>query len=410
MNQNMYEEGNPRTLYVGNLSDNVSEEFLLTLFGQIGPCKSCKIICEPGNDPYAFLELSDGNSAAAALAAFNKRMVLGKEMKVNWAASPSTAPKQDTSKHFHVFVGDLSSDIESQQLRDAFCVYGEISDCKIIRDPATMKSKGYGFVSFVNKQDAESAINGMNNQWLGSRPIRTNWATRKPPAPVLKENTKPLVYEEVFGQSSPTNCTVYCGGVTTNLSEELMRKTFTQYGTIQEVRVFKDKGYAFIRFSTKEAATQAICAVHGTTVADQPVKCSWGKESNDSTPSQGGQSGSPPVMMVAGGPQPPMAPAGYAPGMYNMGYYHGAPYAAGAPTYQAPAVQGPQYIQPQQPQQWGAATQGYSNYAAYGSMNVGGAGMGYPGATVPLTSGQQTMNGQQMAAAYPMPQGFQPAQ
>jgi len=49
------------------------------------------------------------------------------EMKVNWTASPSTAPKQDTSKHFHVFVGDLSSDIEQHQLRDAFSVYGEIS-------------------------------------------------------------------------------------------------------------------------------------------------------------------------------------------------------------------------------------------------------------------------------------------
>ena len=28
----------------------------------------------------------------------------------------------------------------------------------------------------------------MNGQWLGSRPIRTNWATRKPPAPATKES------------------------------------------------------------------------------------------------------------------------------------------------------------------------------------------------------------------------------
>lgn len=34
-------------------------------------------------------------------------------------------------------------------------------------------------------QEAESAINGMNGQWLGSRSIRTNWATRKPPASKL---------------------------------------------------------------------------------------------------------------------------------------------------------------------------------------------------------------------------------
>ena len=45
-----------------------------------------------------------------------------------------------------------------------------------------MKSKGYGFVSFMKKVEAENAIALMNGQWLGSRSIRTNWATRKPPA------------------------------------------------------------------------------------------------------------------------------------------------------------------------------------------------------------------------------------
>ncbi|KAK3698682.1 hypothetical protein RRG08_046184 [Elysia crispata] len=328
-------------------------------------------------------------------------------MKVNWAASPSTAPKQDTSKHFHVFVGDLSADIEQHQLREAFSAYGEMSDCKIIRDPATMKSKGYGFVSFVNKQDAEQAINHMNNQWLGSRPIRTNWATRKPPAPVVKENAKPLVYDEVFNQSSPTNCTVYCGGVNNGLTEELMRKTFSQYGTIQEVRVFKDKGYAFIRFSTKESATQAICGVHGTSIAEQPVKCSWGKESNDSNPSAQQSSNSPPVVMVPSQQQQPIAatPAASPYGQfYNMGYYQGAPYAATAPTYQSavPAQAAP-YI-PAAPGQWPA----YSNYQAYGSMNVPMSQ--YAGLQV-QPGQQQQFNGQgQGIVGYPMPQGFQPAQ
>jgi len=35
----------------------------------------------------------------------------------------------------------------------------------------------------VFSQEAESAIGNMNGQWLGGRSIRTNWATRKPPAP-----------------------------------------------------------------------------------------------------------------------------------------------------------------------------------------------------------------------------------
>lgn len=37
---------------------------------------------QPGNDPYAFVEFIDGSSAAAALAALNKRMVMGKVSSV----------------------------------------------------------------------------------------------------------------------------------------------------------------------------------------------------------------------------------------------------------------------------------------------------------------------------------------
>ncbi|XP_076262134.1 cytotoxic granule associated RNA binding protein TIA1 isoform X2 [Rhynchophorus ferrugineus] len=188
--------------------------------------------------------------------------------------------KQDTSKHHHIFVGDLSPEIETQTLRDAFAAFGEISDCRVVRDPQTLKSKGYGFVSFIKKGEAESAIAAMNGQWLGSRSIRTNWATRKPPT-AKNEAAKPLTFDEVYNQSSQTNCTVYCGGITNGLTEELMQKTFAPFGTIQEIRVFKEKGYAFVRFSTKESATHAIVAVHNTDINGQVVKCSWGKESGD---------------------------------------------------------------------------------------------------------------------------------
>ncbi|KAL8561872.1 hypothetical protein ACOMHN_046996 [Nucella lapillus] len=206
------------------------------------------------------------------------------DMKVNWTTVPGHTSKVDTSKHFHVFVGDLSPDLEQQHLLDAFASCGDISECKIIRDPTTHRSKGYGFVSFINKQDAEQAIQSMNGQWLGSRPIRTNWATRRPLTQLTKDGVKQLSYDEVHSQSSDSNCTVYCGGITIGLSEELMRSTFEKFGTIHEVRIFKEKGFAFVRFGSKESATKAICSVHGTVVSDQAVKCSWGKESNDFAP------------------------------------------------------------------------------------------------------------------------------
>ncbi|XP_077093131.1 nucleolysin TIAR isoform X1 [Siphateles boraxobius] len=297
----MEDESHPKTLYVGNLSRDVTENLILQLFTQIGPCKSCKMITEQSdssrkvnssigfsvlqqtsNDPYCFVEFFEHRDAAAALAAMNGRKILGKEVKVNWATTPSSQ-KKDTSNHFHVFVGDLSPEITTDDIRAAFAPFGKISDARVVKDMTTGKSKGYGFVSFYNKLDAENAIVHMGGQWLGGRQIRTNWATRKPPAPKsLQENSsKQLRFDEVVNQSSPQNCTVYCGGIQSGLTEHLMRQTFSPFGQIMEIRVFPEKGYSFIRFSSHESAAHAIVSVNGTTIEGHVVKCYWGKESPD---------------------------------------------------------------------------------------------------------------------------------
>lgn len=345
----MGDDVHQRTLYVGNLDPSVTEELLITLFGKLGTCLGCKIIREAGNDLYAFVEFANHLSAQMALMTMNKRQFLNREMKVNWATSPGSHSKQDTSNHFHVFVGDLSPDISTNQLKEAFSPFGEISDCKVIKDTQTLVSKGFGFVSFVRKEDAECAIAGMNGQWLGNKPIRTNWATRKPAATNERQTTqKQLRYEDVYSQSSETNSTVYCGGIMSGLTDEIVKEAFSRYGPVQEVRVFKEKGYAFIRFDSKKAATEAIVGMHGSDVGGYSVKCSWGKETTEgSQGSQGQASGgstssssqlyqSPPYQQ-----QPPAAP------YYNpMGYYNypgpgsyggmGQPYGQQQPPPQQP--------------------------------------------------------------------------
>lgn len=48
-------------------------------------------------------------------------------MKVNWATEPGSQAKVDTSKHFHVFVGDLSPEVDNKALKDAFAPFGDVS-------------------------------------------------------------------------------------------------------------------------------------------------------------------------------------------------------------------------------------------------------------------------------------------
>lgn len=403
-------DSQPRTLYVGNLDPQVTEDLIVALFSQIGHVNGCKIIHEPGSDPYCFVEFADHQAASTALLTMNKRQCLGRELKVNWATSPGAAgPKQDTSKHYHIFVGDLSPEIETQQLREAFAPFGEISDCRVVRDPQTLKSKGYGFVSFVKKADAESAIQTMNGQWLGSRAIRTNWATRKPPSARGPADGnlvqaggggggvcgKLLSFDEVYQQSSPTNCTVYCGGILQGLSEEVVQKTFNPFGPIQEIRVFKDKGYAFVKFGTKEAATNAIVSTHNSEINGHLVKCSWGKETGD--PSNQVQSAS----AVA---------AQYSYPYQQMGYWYppqaNYPQAmqAGqyAPSVQATGVQS--YPGPYPGQYYGGGASAGFNAAAAAAATIG-MQMQWPNQGHHLSGGShQTPLGPQQAVlgAYPM--------
>ncbi|XP_051282749.1 nucleolysin TIAR isoform X3 [Dicentrarchus labrax] len=163
------------------------------------------------------------------------------------------------------------------------CTLETQMDARVVKDMTTGKSKGYGFVSFYNKLDAENSIINMGGQWLGGRQIRTNWATRKPPAPKTPQDngSKHLRFDDVVTQSSPQNCTVYCGGIQSGLSEHLMRQTFSPFGQIMEIRVFPEKGYSFIRFSSHDSAAHAIVSVNGTAIEGHIVKCFWGKESPD---------------------------------------------------------------------------------------------------------------------------------
>ncbi|UMM40690.1 hypothetical protein L5515_017216 [Caenorhabditis briggsae] len=189
------------------------------------------------------------------------------------ASEPPMEMRIDTSKHFHVFVGDLSKDVSNELLKSTFQKFGEVSEAKVIRDAQTQKSKGYGFVSFPNKQNAENAISGMNGKWIGKRAVRTNWAARKN----SEENRDKLTFEQVFNSTKADNTSVYVGNISPQTTDADLRDSFSTYGDIAEVRVFKTQRYAFVRYEKKECATKAIMEMNGKELAGNQVRCSWGR-------------------------------------------------------------------------------------------------------------------------------------
>jgi RNA recognition motif-containing protein len=71
----------------------------------------------------------------------------------------------------NIFVAKLNFDTQESDLKDAFSEYGEIDSVKIIMDKFTGRSKGFGFVEMPNDDEAQNAINGLNDTEVDGRTI-----------------------------------------------------------------------------------------------------------------------------------------------------------------------------------------------------------------------------------------------
>ena len=82
---------------------------------------------------------------------------------------------------WRIFVGDLSKDVDTNMLAAAFRKYKTFARAKVIYDKVKGKSKGFGFVSFLDSSDCAKALREMNDAFIGNRPIkvkRSDWQER----------------------------------------------------------------------------------------------------------------------------------------------------------------------------------------------------------------------------------------
>ncbi|HJZ19027.1 MAG TPA: RNA-binding protein [Candidatus Nanoarchaeia archaeon] len=75
-----------------------------------------------------------------------------------------------------LYVGNLSFSVDDSKLRDIFSSYGEIEEATVIIDKFSKRSKGFGFVTFKNDEDADKAVEEMNGKEVEGRTLKVNEA------------------------------------------------------------------------------------------------------------------------------------------------------------------------------------------------------------------------------------------
>lgn len=75
-----------------------------------------------------------------------------------------------------LYVGGLAEEVNEAILHAAFIPFGDIKDVKTPLDQATQKHRSFGFVTFLEKEDASTAMDNMDGAELYGRVLTVNYA------------------------------------------------------------------------------------------------------------------------------------------------------------------------------------------------------------------------------------------
>ncbi|KAM3268795.1 splicing factor 3B subunit 4 [Capsicum chacoense] len=179
LGQHSAERNQDATAYVGNLDPQITEELLWELFVQAGPVVNVYVPKDRvtnAHQGYGFVEFRSEEDADYAIKVLNMIKLYGKPIRVNKASQD----KKSVDVGANLFVGNLDPDVDEKLLYDTFSAFGVVvSNPKIMRDPETGNSRGFGFISYDSFDASDAAIEAMNGQYLCNRQITVSYAYKK---------------------------------------------------------------------------------------------------------------------------------------------------------------------------------------------------------------------------------------
>lgn len=78
-----------------------------------------------------------------------------------------------------MYVSNLGFQLQESDLNQLFSVFGEVASAKIIKDRETGRSRGFGFVEMPSADQANSAMQALNNREISGRAMSVSVAKEK---------------------------------------------------------------------------------------------------------------------------------------------------------------------------------------------------------------------------------------
>lgn len=157
---------------------------------------------------------------------------------------------EDPEQTRKLFLGGLTFETDENDIREHFSQYGTITDCVVMRDPKTKKSRCFGFVTFATSADVDNAQN--------NRPHLIKGRSVEPKRALPRE-----ISERPGQQKSAKK--LFVGGLKDEIVDQDLKEYFEKFGTITSVSMIADKqtgkkhrGFAFVEFDDYDAVDKIL--------------------------------------------------------------------------------------------------------------------------------------------------------
>ena len=242
-------------VFIKNLDTAIDNKALHDTFAAFGNILSCKVAQDEtgASKGYGFVHYETDEAASQAIKHVNGMLLNEKKVFVG-----HHIPKKDRQSKFeemkanftNIYVKNIPIEVTDEEFRDLFEKYGDVTSASLARDQETGKSRGFGFVNFINHEHAATAVDELNGKDFKGQDLYVGRAQKKHERE--EELRKSYEAARIEKASKYQGVNLYVKNLDDDVDDEKLREFFTPFGAITSAKVMRDSAAETAEAEEKE--------------------------------------------------------------------------------------------------------------------------------------------------------------